>query len=112
MAVKNIIKAIPLTTLSAAGLGASYQAINPDGLDQSCIILRINNDSNVAITISFDGVTDHEYLGSQETLHIDAQTNSLPQPEVCVFAKGTKVYVKGTAGMGTLAVSAYYQPQS
>lgn len=112
MAVKNIIKAIPLTTFNAAGLLVTYLPINPNGLDEPCIILRISNNSNIAVTISYDGITDHDYLLSNDLLQIEAQTNSLPKPKVCVFAKGTVIYVKSTgAGLGNISLSGYFQPQ-
>lgn len=111
MAVKNIIKAIPLTTFNSAAVAVGYQAINgPNGLDFPCIILRINNASNAAITISYDGLTDNEYLAANQVLQIEAQTNSLPNSNTCEFKKGTIVYVKGVAGVGTIALSGYYQP--
>lgn len=111
MSVKNSINAIPLTTFNAAGLNAGYQAINgPNGLDHSCIILRINNASNTAITISYDGLTNQEYLAANQVLQIDAETNALPKTNNCSFKKGTIIYVKGVAGVGTIALSGYYQP--
>ena len=112
MAVQNNIRAIPLTTFNAAGLLAGFQAVNgPNGLDEPCIILRINNASNVTITISYDGVTDHEYLTANEVMQIEAQTNSQPSNYVCNFKKGTIVYVRGIAGVGTIALSGYYSPK-
>ncbi len=112
MSVKNSIAAIPLATFNSASVLAGYLPINgPTGLDQPCIILRINNASNAAITISYDGVTDQEYLAAGQVLNLEAQTNSLPQAKTCAFKKGTIVYVKGTAGVGTIVLSGYYQPQ-
>ena len=111
MSVKNRIQAIQLTTFNAAGLLAAYQVVNATGLDFPCSILRINNASNTAITISYDGVTDHEYLAANQVLQLEPQTNSQPSANVSLFAKGMFVYVKGTAGVGTIALSGYYNPQ-
>lgn len=111
MSVKNSIAAIQLTTFNAAALMVGvYQAINPNGLDNQCIILRINNASNVGITISYDGVTDHELLPAAQVLQLDAQTNALPKTNNCCFKRGTIVYIKGAAGVGTIALSGYFQP--
>ena len=111
MSVRNSIAAIPLTTFNAAGLGAAYQAINAGGLDHPCIILRINNASNVTITISYDGVTDHDFLAAGQVVNIDAQTNALPKTNNCSFKKGTVVFVKNAvAGIGSIALAGYYQP--
>lgn len=111
MSVKNIIKAIPITVMNSAAVLAQYQAINPNGLPFPCTILRINNDSNQAIIISYDGATDHEYLSVGQDLKIDAQANSQPNNQVSVFPKGLVVYMRGIAGMGTITLSGYYQPQ-
>lgn len=111
MANQNIIKAITLTTFNSAAVIATYQAINgPNGLDHPCVVLKINNTSTTAITISYDGITDHEYLAANQFLVLDAQTNSNPKGNVCNFKRGTIVYVKGVAGVGTIALSGYYQP--
>jgi hypothetical protein len=105
----NVILPIELTTFNSANLTANYQAINPNGLDASCIILRINNSGSSAVTISFDGVTNHEYLAAGQSVIIESQANSLPSSKVCCFRKGMVVYLKGTAGTGTLSLSGYYQ---
>lgn len=109
MSSQTKIKAISLTTFNSASLTTSYQAINSNGLNEACSILRIYNDASTAITISYDGVTDHEYLGDNDSIQIDAQTNSEPASYLCNFPKGLIVYVKGTAGTGTIALSGYYQ---
>jgi len=110
MAYQNCLRAIPLSTLNAAALGAAYQEVNTGGLDYSCVLLRINNGGNTAITISFDGTTDHEYLTAGQDLLINSQTNSSPNNYACQFKRGTIIYVKGTAGAGTISLSGYYQP--
>lgn len=112
MSVKSSILAIPLSVFNSAAVAAGYQAVNgPNGLPFPCVILRINNASNAAITISYDGVTDHEYLAAGQLLQIDAETNALPKSNSCSFKKGTIIYIKGAAGIGTIALSGYYQPQ-
>jgi hypothetical protein len=110
MSVKNSILPIALTTFDVAGLVANFQAINPNGIEHPCIILRINNPSNVGVIISFDGVTDHEFLSTTQDIVINAQTNALPKTNNCSFKKGTIVYVRGVAGIGAVTLSGYYQP--
>lgn len=111
MALKSTIKAIPLTTFNSASVTGSYQAVNAGGITFPCNILRITNASNAAITISYDGVTDHEYVQSTDVVEIQAQANCQPGANACVFEKGTIIYVKGSAGAGTIALSGYYQPK-
>jgi len=110
MAVKNKVLAIPLTNVASSTLGASYLPINATGLANPCFLIRITNASNKDVTISYDGVNDHEYLVSATFMDINAQTNSQPNTNIANFATGTVVYVKGTAGTGIIYLSGYYQP--
>ena len=110
MSVKNTMLAIPLLTISSAGLAAGYTAANSVTLSHSVSILRINNAATTAVIISYDGTTDHEFLAANQVLQLEAQTNSLSNAFACNIKNGTKIYFKGTAGVGNIYVSGYYQP--
>jgi hypothetical protein len=110
MALKNTIKAIPLTNIASSALTTSYQAINTGGLPSSCCILRLNSTSSTSVTISYDGVNDHEFLLAGASFTIPVQSNSQPNNFIANFPIGTQVYVKGTAGTGNIYLSGYYQP--
>jgi hypothetical protein len=112
MAVKSSVQAVPLTSLSSAFLTAAYDSINSAGLPQSCFLLKIVSTSTTGVTISYDGVTDHDYLPAGLTMEVNAQTNSQPNNWIANFQKGTVVWVKGTAGTGNIYVVGYFQPQS
>jgi len=60
------------------------------------------------IIVSFDGVTDHEFVRTGETLQIRArepQTSNRSN-----FAKGTKIYARGGFQLkGDIYLSGYYQ---
>lgn len=105
---KDTVKALVLTSIASATIGASYAAINPNGAEGSCFFLRIVNDSNQSITISYDGINDNEFLLADTFLEIGTQTNSQPNARFALFSKYTKVYVKGTAGVGNIYLSGYY----
>jgi len=110
MAVKNIIMAIPLTNIASSALTTTYQAINPGGIPHSCCILRLNSTSSTSVTISYDGVNDHEFLLAGDSFTIAVQNNAQPNNFIANFPLGTVVYAKGTAGTGALYLSGYYQP--
>lgn len=110
--VKNVVRAITLTSINSATLTGSYQAINIDGLPFPCFYLRINNSSNTGVTISYNGVTDNDYVLATDKLDLKMQQNAQPPAGVANWPKGTTVYVKGTAGVGIIYLSGYYQPQS
>jgi hypothetical protein len=103
------VKAIPLATFSSASLTTNYQSINgPGGLPHPCFLLKIVNGGSTAITISYDGINDHEYLLTNTSFPINTQTNSEPNAREAIFAARTQIWVKGTAGTGTIALSGYY----
>jgi hypothetical protein len=110
MAVKNSVQAIALTNIASSTLTTSYQAINPLGLTQACFLIRVMNSSTQAVTLSYDGVTDHEFILASSTLQIESQANSQPNNNIAKFAANTVIYVKGTAGTGNIYLSGYYQP--
>ena len=110
MASKNTVKAITLTSISSGSVTGSYAAINSGGLTQPCFLIRIMNASDKDITISYDGTHDHEYILANSTLQVESQTNSQPNNNIAKFASNLVVYVKGTAGTGTIYLSGYYQP--
>lgn len=112
MALKNSVQAIALTNIASSTLTTSYQAINPNGLTQACFMIRIMNSSTQAVTLSYDGTTDHEFILSNSTLQIDPQINSQPNNNIAKFSANTVVYVKGTAGTGNIYLSGYYQPSA
>jgi hypothetical protein len=105
---QNSVKALVLATFSSASVTGSYQAINSSGFAHPVFFLRIVNDSNKAITISYDGINDNEYIAANTTFELPSQTNSLPNAKVAQFNARTIVYLKGTAGAGTIALSGYY----
>lgn len=114
MTFQNKVKSIGLTSLDSATLTANYQAINPNGLEKACFLLRIVNDSTSDITISYDGTNDHDHLAGtaaaipRETLTLDF-TSSPPFGGYVFIPKGTVVYLKGSAGVGVIYLSGYYQ---
>jgi hypothetical protein len=113
MAFKNSIKAIPYTSVASSALTASYQPINPNGLPDSCFLLKINNFGSTIIIISYDGVTDHDQIYSSSTMAISAGlAASVPNNYTALWPKGQIVYVKGTAGTGAVTLCGYYQPSA
>lgn len=105
---QNSVKALTLSSLDSAAVVATYSAINGSGFAKPIFFLRIVNASNAAITISYDGVNDHEYIPANGVFELPAQTNSQPNAQTALFSARTIVYVKGTAGVGTIYLSGYF----
>ena len=113
MSVKNTIRAIPAQGFNSAALNALvYQAINPAGLDQACFLLKISNLATTSIIISYDGVNDHDVVYINSVLQIyGGAGSSQPNNGCALWRKGSVIWVRGTAGVGTITLSGYYQPQ-
>ena len=105
---KNYVQAITMTSIAASTFTGNYQAINASGLDHSCMILRLVNDTSKDVTISYDGVTPHDYIRTGDTLDLNFQANSQPNNYVAALKKGTVVYAMAAAGTGTLYLAGYY----
>lgn len=108
MSVKNAVNALEMTSIDSASMTGSYQAINASGLEKACFYLKIINDSNQDVSVSYDGSTDNDYVLSGTREPLPAQNYAQPNNWVSLFAKGTVVYVKGTAGTGNVYLVGYY----
>lgn len=111
MAFKNVIKAIPLTSVASASIPMGYGAINSSGLPNSCFCLKIINNSDADVTVSYNGSTDNDFVPKGTIAPLPplytAQTGTLG----AMFPQGLIVYIKGTAGMsGSVYLAGYYQP--
>jgi hypothetical protein len=99
---------LPLATFNAAALVAGYTSVNSPGFLKPIFFMRIVNASNSPVTISFDGVTDHEYLPINGEFNFAVQQNAQPNSQLALISAYTQVYVKGAAGVGFITVSGYY----
>lgn len=93
----------PLRSINSAAFTGVYQAIGAP-LDRPIRYFSFANHSNVAITISWDGVHDHDFLlaDSQNFLPITFLQSNVQGSQGIYVAKGTQFYVKGAAGVGSV----------
>lgn len=92
--------------LRSVAIAATYSNLGTALVNPSRI-MKIENESSAAITISFDGgVTDHERLPTTGFLLIDATSNAVSESNLARSA-GTQISVKG-AGAGSVYLSTYY----
>ncbi len=105
---QNSVKSFVLSNVLSSSVTALYAPLNGSGFTHAPFFIRIINASNTAITISFNGVDDNEFLPANSVFELASQTNSQPNAQVALFSKGTIVYVKGTAGTGNIYISGYY----
>jgi hypothetical protein len=113
---KNSIQAIALQDVNSNLFGVGpYAELTPlGGLGHPCFYIRILNDSNQDIYVSYDGgVTNNDIVLQAEELILSFQNQAQPNNYTCLFPSNFKVWVEsvsGNAGNGFVYLSAYYQP--
>jgi hypothetical protein len=103
-----INRVVPLacTSVDAATLNpAVFIALKT--LESPALYLKIINNSNTAVAISYNGTTVHDYLIAHDTLELNFQTNSIPRAKQANMAKNTTVYLQGDPGVGLIACTTY-----
>lgn len=105
---QNSVKPFLLSSILSSAVTTMYAPLNGTGFSQPPFFIRINNASSAAITVSYDGINDHEFIAANSVFELPSQTNSQPGAHIALFPKNTVVYIKGTAGTGNVYLSGYY----
>lgn len=106
MATKNSVLPIAMTSINATGVSTAYATINASGTTNPCVQLRLTNNTNKNLTVSFDGINDHDFIKAGGTLELFTIPNYTGIPQ---FKKGTVIHVKSdAAGTGLAYLSGYY----
>lgn len=109
MAVTKVIKAMGAGTFNSASLIAGFQLVGY--IPERLVIFKIVNESTVGVGISYDGVVLHDVVKTGTTMEINLITSSEPSNAAGFLAKGTPIYMNGTAGVGNIYIVGYYQVQ-
>jgi len=105
---QNSVKAIDLTIVDSAVIPGAYAVAADVVIEKALFYIRIVNDATTAITISYNGIDDHEYIAPNSFFELNAQANSQPNNQVCLFSINSTVFIKGVAGVGSISISGYY----
>jgi hypothetical protein len=70
-------------------------------------ILVLQNQTDVAVTFSFDGTNDTITLQSKIAFTFDLTANKTSQNSL-LLGQGTQIWVKGSPGSGSVYMSAFY----
>jgi hypothetical protein len=112
MAVKDSVRAIPISGFNVAGLlPAAWQAITPaGGIPESIFTIALRNYSDRLVEVSYDGVNMHDAVLPSSDSVINLQNSSRPNGQVAQLPRGTEVYVRGlAAGAGFFYLCGYFQ---
>jgi|FreactcultuFSWF8_1027224.scaffolds.fasta_scaffold05893_3 hypothetical protein len=105
---QNSVKPFILSNVLSSTITSLYAPLNGTGFIEAPFFIRINNASSMAITVSYDGIHDHEFIPAGTIFDLNSQTNSQPNAQIALFPKFTIIYIKGTAGTGNIYLSGYY----
>lgn len=98
-----------LRSIDSSTFTGSYQAIGTPLLYPSYICKLVNN-STVLVTISIDGTNDMDVAPQNSFWLYDE--GKAPQPYNPALPKGTKFFVKGSAGTGSVYLISQYIVQA
>jgi len=108
--LSNVITPMEMQSIDAATLGlGAYSTFNDAGIEGALCFIRITNDSDTDVYISYDGVNDHEFIEAGERIEVYFQANSAPTNYVSKLKKYTVIYIRGNAqSTGYIYVAGYY----
>lgn len=95
-----------LRSRDSATFTGSYQTLGTP-LVNPCRLVKIVNDSDQDILISWDGTNDHDYVPAQSFALYDFTTNKSGDTPLSVSAQ-TQFYVQGSSGTGLVYLAAFY----
>ncbi len=98
-----------LRSIDSATFTGAYQLVGAV-LANPCLILVINNNSGVGVTISFDGVHDEHFVlaNTVSTLNFGTNAQSTAGDFRLALSAGTGIYVKAAANTGLVYITTVY----
>ena len=106
MNYSTTIYPLELQTIDSSTFTGSYQALG-SAFSAPVRILKISNNSDKNITISWDGSTDHDFVPAQSFVLYDFGTQRGNAAPAMDAAKGIQISVKGTTGTGLVYLAAF-----
>lgn len=93
-------------SINSAAFTGAYQALGVP-TTKPIRIIKFYNDSNVDVTVSWDGVLDHDVIPTKSWIvyPITASETVGSGSQGIYIKKGTQFYVKGAAGIGLFYLS-------
>ena len=109
--VNSRVKAITAQRFDSAALTGGYDLFNAGGLSHPCFLIRIVNESNVLVEVSYDGVHTHDIVPDGESITLNFQTNSRQSGKLALWEKGKLLWLLGVSQQpaGYIYLIGYYQ---
>jgi hypothetical protein len=98
-----------LRSLAFGSISGTYAGIGTATLNP-CRLYLIQNETDVLLTFSWDGVNDHFVVPSGAGLIVDVTSNrtSTTLSGYLAIPEGTRTYVKGSPTLGSVYLSIFY----
>ena len=108
---KSSVKALPLMVINTNTLASPLYVVVPGGpTTKPVFMVRVCNNSDRDVLISFDGVTAFDASRSETDMVLNFQANAQPAGHVAQLAIRTSFYILGAAGgTGVISFACYYQ---
>jgi hypothetical protein len=103
----TVIYPMPLQSIDGSTISVTYSPLGGP-LPEEARILKIVNVSNQDVTVSWDGVHDHDYIPSDSFTIYDFTTNKSRDTQISVAQKGTQLYVKGPTSTGFIFLVTFF----
>ena len=97
----------PLRSLAFGSISGTYAGIGTS-ISNPARQFILNNNTDVLLTFSLDGVTDHFVLAANSQLISDIMSNISLTGGAWNMAQGTRLYVKGSPTTGAVYFSVFY----
>ena len=109
MSQRNWVVPLVLTSVDTVGIAINTWSDFATGIEGSCFMVRISNDSDTDVFISFNGGDDrHEFIPAGDTISVNFQSNASPPSNIAKLRFGTQLSVQGVAGTGLVYLAGYY----
>lgn len=107
--MKNIVQIMPLAVFNASSLSSTLTPISSSGFAGPAILIRIQNDTDKDIGVSYNGYAVQDCILSKERMEINLSGTATEEEFKALFKKGTQVFVSGESGAtGYIYMSVYY----
>lgn len=97
----------PLRSLAFGSISGTYAPLGT-AFANPCRIMHIVNVTDVLLTFSLNGITDHFVCASNAYLIIDITSNMTATGGSLAISQGQRIYVKGTPTSGTVYLTVWY----
>lgn len=96
-----------LRTLAFGSISGTYARIG-SAFANPIRLLVLQNETDVLLTFSFDGVNDHMVLPATGQIVLDVGSNKSDASGELYFSQGQSIYVSGSPSSGDVYLSVFY----